>query len=100
MEAFSFPFRFVNGRVPTIDTLSDQYGAQKISSIIQTNIGELQITPSFGTDPAEFDQFDVGNLTYDAARYFPELSIEKITEVLNVDESISIQVEFKQNPFQ
>ncbi len=99
MNAFSFPFRFVRGRVPVIDTTTDQYSAQIISSIIQTEIGELQITPSFGTDPAEFDQFDVANLTYDVARYFPQIEIESISQVDKEDGTVSVQVAFKQNPY-
>ena len=97
MEAFSFPFRFVNGRVAVVDTQTDAYAAQKIASIIQTDIGELVITPTFGTDPAEFDQFDLANLTYDVARYFPEITIEIVREVLKEDGTVSVEVVFKQN---
>lgn len=89
----------MRGRVPSIDTSTDQYAAQIIASIIQTELGDLNITPQFGTDPAEFDQFDVANLTYDIARYFPQIQIEKITEVINGDGSVSVQVAFKQNSY-
>lgn len=89
----------MRGRVPSIDTSTDQYAAQIIASIIQTELGDLSITPQFGTDPAEFDQFDVANLTYDIARYFPQIQIEKITEVINGDGSVSVQVAFKQNSY-
>ena len=85
----------MRGRVPSIDTTTDQYSAQIISSIIQTEIGELQITPSFGTDPAEFDQFDVANLTYDVARYFPDIGIETISQFVEEDGTVSVQVAFK-----
>ena len=85
----------MGGRVPSIDTTTDQYSAQIISSIIQTEIGELQITPSFGTDPAEFDQFDVANLTYDVARYFPDIGIETISQFVEEDGTVSVQVAFK-----
>ncbi len=90
----------MRGRVPSIDTTTDQYAAQIISSIIQTEIGELQITPSFGTDPAEFDQFDVANLTYDIARYFSEIEIEGISQVVKEDGTLVVQVAFKRNPYQ
>jgi hypothetical protein len=100
MQAFSFPFRFVKGRAPSIDTTTDQYAAQIISSIIQTEIEELPITPSFGTDPAEFDQFDIANLTLDIARYFPQIDLESITEVIEEDGTFSVQVSFKQNSYQ
>jgi hypothetical protein len=99
MQAFSFPFRFAKGRVPSIDTASDQYAAQEIASIIQTEIGELLITPSFGTDPAEFDQFDIANLTFDVARYFPQIDLESITEAIEEDGTFSVQVSFKQNSY-
>lgn len=89
----------MRGRVPSIDTSTDQYAAQIIASIIQTELGDLNITPQFGTDPAEFDQFDVANLTYDIARYFPQIQIEKITEVINGDGSVSVEVSFKQNSY-
>lgn len=100
MNAFSFPFKFVNGRVPSIDTTTDRYAAQKISSVIQTEIGELLITPSFGTDPAEFDQFDVANLTYDVARYFPEIEIQSISQDVVADGTLKVQVAFEQTTYQ
>ena len=99
MDAFSFPFRFVRGRIPVLDTTSDQYAAQKISSIIQTEIGELPITPLYGLDPAEFDQFDVASLTYGVARYFPEIQLQTITEDIKGDGTVNIKVEFKQSKF-
>ena len=80
-----------------LDTTSDQYAAQKISSIIQTEIGELPITPLYGLDPAEFDQFDVASLTYGVARSFPEIQLQTITEDIKGDGTVNIKVEFKQN---
>lgn len=94
MEAFSYPFRFMNGSVVTIDTTTDQYAAQEIASVIQTEIGELLITPTFGIDSPAFDIFDSANLSYNVARHFPDIQLDSITESVAEDGSVKIEVGF------
>lgn len=94
MDAFSFPFRFVNQKAARLDSSSEEYLAQLIGSAIQTHPGELPLLLDFGINEPEFSTFDSDGLLNTVSSYIPSVSIDNIEQIVNADQTISISVQF------
>lgn len=97
MDGFSFPFRFVNQRALKISTSSDAYKAQLIAAAIYTQIGELPLTPDFGSRIAAFSSLDMGDFLVTLASYVQDVSITSIEQTMNSDQTVSLSIQYKVN---
>ena len=95
MVAFAHPFRFINGSAVKVDDTSEQYAALVVASVVRTNRGELPITVDFGTYAPEFSSLDVSGIMYSISSYYPEISINGVSQTRNDQNGqVEIKVEF------
>ena len=98
MQSLSHPFRFINGRAPTVDDRTDAFSAQMIAAVVKTGKGELPLNPDYGTRQPEFASLDRSGLAYSVTSYYPLISINKISEVVDkTTGDVQIKVEFTTN---
>lgn len=77
---FSFPFRLTAaGTVATVEQGSDQANAEQIATLCSTIAGERPLLPGYGlTDPA-FRGVRAGELSAQAARWVPQVTVQSVT---------------------
>lgn len=95
MQALSFPFRFNRGKVPTLDEYGEAYAAQRVASAASTMLGELSLSPRFGIEDPEFDEFDAGGLYFTCATYFPDIRINNLLQSDSDNGQVLVQIEFE-----
>lgn len=59
-----------------------------------TQIKELPITPDFGSTISPFSSLDMGNFVATVSSYIPTVSLTKIEQTINSDQTISLRIEF------
>jgi phage baseplate assembly protein W len=80
VDVLSFPFRVTStGQIATVLQLSDADVAQKIASLLQTELGELPLAPHFGVADPTFRDVTPTEIQAAVAAFFPEVIIDGIT---------------------
>ena len=97
MDALKFPFKIKNGKIPKIDDATDEYAAQCIMTAIKTGLGELLITPQFGTNSPEFVGFDEFGLYATTSTYFADIRVEEFTLLAGDNGAVNVKVEFSRS---
>lgn len=95
MQTFAHPFRFVGGKLAKLDADSDAFAAQIVGAAIQTGKGELPLTPTFGSDPPEFNSVDAAGLVFSVSAFHPEIQITKLVQTVDPEtEAVQVRVSF------
>lgn len=94
VDGFGFPFRFVNQKAVRLDTSSEAYKAQLLASAVNTQVGELPLTPDFGSRIAPFSGLDMGDFLATVSTYIQSVGIKNITQKINSDQSVSLSIQF------
>ena len=98
MNSISHPFRFSAGKAVKVAEDTDAFSAQMIAAVIKTGKGEMPLNPDYGVRQAEFSGLDRAGLTFSISAYHPNISINKITEVVNPSTAdVEIRIEFTTN---
>jgi len=95
MQALAFPFRFKKGQAVTLDTADEAYYAQKVASVVSTNIGELILRPQYGISEPVFSNFDSAGLIYTCASNFPDVLITEVLQTFLADGRLVVDVKFE-----
>lgn len=93
----SHPFRFgLDGRVVTVDGMSDAGIAEQINAFIQTELGERPLSLSYGSpDPTFENHFDTDALMAGLYEYCPEVSIQSLDAAFKSDGILEVIVGFQ-----
>ena len=96
MSTLSVPFRFtLNGSVAQHVDGSDSYYAHILSSVIQTEPGELALDASFGTEDPTFERINRASIIEVAAKYVPEIQITNISTIIDDNGNEQVVISFQ-----
>lgn len=96
MNTLSVPFRFtVTGSVAQHTEGSDSYYAHILSSVLQTEPGELALDSSFGTEDPVFERISRASIVEIAAKYVPEIQIDRISTIIDDNGNEKIVISFQ-----
>lgn len=92
---FSHPFRIdPNGKVVTTDQDTDQYLAERLSVILQTQPGERPLVPEFGVEDFVFGELSLPALELQMEMFDLPIIIDDIREYVISDGRTDYTVDF------
>lgn len=95
MRIISFPFRLTaNGDLASVEQNSAQGAAEQIAMLIQTEIGERVMLPSFGVTDMTFHRPDEGEIALGVALYGPQVTVTSVTSYYQSDDTLIVGLEF------
>lgn len=94
MHTLAHPFRFVGGRVVHNDDTTEHFAAQRIAAAIMTSVGELPVTPLFGSVDPEFMSFDIAAFLVTASNHLDGIIIDDVTQTISPDGTPKVLVKF------
>jgi hypothetical protein len=96
MSTLSVPFRFtLNGSAAQHIDGSDSYYAHILSSVLQTEPGELALDASFGTEDPTFERINRASIIEVAAKYVPEIQITNISTIIDDNGNEQVVISFQ-----
>lgn len=98
-DLISFPFRLdPSGAVATRDDGSDEYLAEELAQLIQTNPGERELVPTYGLNDPTYAEVDQAMLAAQVATFGPPVQVQSVTTRFLSDEVQDVVVEFEALP--
>lgn len=92
---FSHPFRIdANGKVVTTDQDTDQYLAERLSVILQTQPGERPLAPEFGIEDFVFGELSLPALELQMEMFDLPIVVDDIREYVIDDGRTDYTVDF------